>query len=169
MPDEITPQPKEVITVKEMAALLHLSRSRLHMLIKEGVFLPPLHDTKTRRPFFPRSIIDLNLDARRRNCGVNGRPICFYAPRAASIAPTRPAPSRRQPTNASSRSRHAELIEGLAALGMTATEAQIDAALLAAFPTDRGASADDGLRLRECYRSLRHSNAVEHSAHNVSR
>lgn len=168
MPAEITPQPKEVITVKAMAALLHLSRSRLHMLIKEGVFLPPVHDLQTRRPCYPRSIIDLNLDARRRNCGVNGRPICFYAARAAAIAPSRPAP-RRQPANASSRSRHAELIDGLAALGMTATEPQVDAALLAAFPADRGASADDGLRLRECFRYLRRPNAVEHSAHNVSR
>ena len=169
MPVETTPQPKEVITVKEMAALLHLSRSRMHMLIKEGVFLPPLHDMQTRRAFYPREIIDLNLDVRRRNCGVNGRPICFYAPRASPIAPSRPAPSRRQTANASSRSRHAELIEGLSALGMTATESQIDAALAVAFQ-DRGASADEGLRLRECFRYLRRRpNAVENPAHNVSR
>src|SRR5436190_12325877 len=85
MPAEIQINQKDFASVKEMAAMLQMSRSRLHMLIKEGVFLPPVYDLSTKRPYFPRELIETNLDARRRNCGVNGKPLCFYSPRAAAL------------------------------------------------------------------------------------
>lgn len=166
MPMDII-QHRDFASVKEMAEMLQMSRSRLHMLLKEGVFLPPVYDLLTKRPYFTRELIETNLDARRRNCGVNGRPVCFYSPRAASIqSQPRPAsPSRRAATP--QLRRHAELSEGLASLGIQATEAQIDTALTAAFPEDRGASADDGMRLRECFRHLRRRIPQQDSADNV--
>src|SRR5438034_7976380 len=124
MPAEIQINHKEFASVKEMAAMLQMSRSRLHMLIREGVFLPPVYDLSSKRPYFPRELIEINLDARRRNCGVNGRPVLFYLPRAAAFNAPRRSPSRlttaSRPGSTPPR-RHGALAEGLAALGVEAT------------------------------------------------
>lgn len=170
MPAEIQINQKDFASVKEMAAMLQMSRSRLHMLIRDGVFLPPVYDLSSKRPYFPRELIETNLDARRRNCGVNGRPVCFYSPRAASLIVPRRSSSRSTTASRGSTTprRHAALAEGLAALGVEATDSQIEIALAAAFPNDRGASADEGLRLRECFRSLRQRPIPsQDSTHNV--
>ena len=52
---------KAAVSVTEMARMLGMSRSRFYQLIQEGVFLPPIHDVETRRPFFPPKIQMANL------------------------------------------------------------------------------------------------------------
>ena len=129
-------------------------------MIKEGVLLGPVYDVQTKRPFYNSEMIARNLEAKRTNCGINGQAMLFYTPRKQQVRATR-APRRQN------RSNHADLIEGLKALGMEATEAAVDAALRALYPADRGTSVDEGERLREVFRHLRRSNDVENRERNV--
>ena len=44
-----------------------------------GVFPPPLYNIETKRPFFTEDMQEVCLEVRRRNCGINGKPVMFYA------------------------------------------------------------------------------------------
>ena len=81
--------------------------------MNEGVFPPPLYRIDTRRPFFTQEMQEICLEVRRRNCGINGRPVLFYARRLG-------APMTKAKTTPPKNShKHADLIEGLRALGLT--------------------------------------------------
>ena len=77
-------QTKAVVSVAEMARMCGLSRARFYQLVNEGVFPPPLYRIETRRPFFTQEMQETCLEVRRRNCGINGRPVLFYARRLGS-------------------------------------------------------------------------------------
>ena len=159
MPQELPPN--QLVSVKEMARMLSMSRSRLYQLIKQGVLLGPIYDVESKRPFYSSEMIARNLEAKRTNCGINGQAMLFYTPRKQQQARAARAPRRQN------RSNHADLIEGLKALGMEATEAAVDAALRSLYPADRGAATDEGERLRAVFRHLRRSNRVENRERNV--
>lgn len=154
-------EPNQIVSVKEMARILNMSRSRLYQLIKEGILLGPIYDVQTKRPFYSSDMIVRNLEAKRRNCGINGKPMLFYSPRREQ--PQRAPRARRRQT----RSHHADLIEGIKAIGMVTTASAVDAALRSLYPADRGASVDEGERLRAVFRHLRRSNDVENRERNV--
>ena len=151
----------QIVSVKQMAAMLNMSRSRLYQLIHESVLLPPVYDIATKRPFFTAELIERNLEAKRRNCGINGKAMLFYSPRHGAGRPPKPTQKR------GSRSKHSDLIDGLKALGMKASNTDVDAALQELFPNDQGVSVDDGERLRAVYRLLRCRNHVHNCEHNV--
>ena len=80
MIDQFTNKTKAAVTIAEMARMLNLSRQRLHQLI--GTAFPfPVYDLKTRRPFYTEELQRVCLEVRRRNCGVDGKPVLFYARR----------------------------------------------------------------------------------------
>src|SRR4051812_21054089 len=89
-------------SVSDMARSVGLSRQRFHQLVKSGVFPQPLRDGATGRPYYDESGQGQCLDVRRRNCGVNGKVILFYARRQPATAPTprpkKPRPARPGPT-----------------------------------------------------------------------
>jgi hypothetical protein len=147
-------QTKAVVCVAEMARMAGLSRARFYQLVQGGTFPQPVYDVQTRRPRYSEELQRIVLEVRRRNCGVDGRPILFYArgPR-----PTVPAkPSR---TTTAKGATH-DLIDGLAALGLTsATGVQVDAALKELYPSGIDA-LDRGEVLRAVFLQLK---APEHS------
>ena len=119
MPEEA----KAVVTVSEMARMVGLSRSRFYQLQKAGVFPVPVYDSVTRRPTYTEELQNICLEVRRRNCGVNGQPVVFYARRA------RPRKVTSKP------SQHADLIDALQGLGLASVKpAQVSAALKELFP-----------------------------------
>ncbi len=73
-------QTKKAVSVSEMARMAGLSRSRFYQLIGTA-FPPPVYDAKTRRPFYTASQQQTCLEVRHRNCGIDGRPVLFYARR----------------------------------------------------------------------------------------
>ena len=91
---EFQEKTKAVVTVAEMARMLGLSRARFYQLI--GTALPyPIFDVRTRRPFYSEEQQRVCLEVRRRNCGIDGKPILFYARRGgAPSSPTRKRSSR---------------------------------------------------------------------------
>ncbi len=120
---------KVAVTVAEMARMCGLGRSRFYQLI--GTAFPyPLYSVSTRRPFYDQEMQQVCLEVRRRNCGIDGKPILFYA-RSINRAPsTKP----RKVSKAVPGQDHAELLEGLTALGMNANLAQVNEAISTLYP-----------------------------------
>ena len=142
---------KTVVSVAEMARMVGLSRARFYQLI--GTTFPwPLYDVATRRPFYGEELQRVCLDVRKRNCGIDGKPILFYARRpAATIVrqPNKPKPPKEN---------HADLLDGLKALGLaTATAAQVADAVKELYP--RGIpEAASGEVMRAVFLHLRRRN-----------
>lgn len=116
---------KAAVTVAEMARMVGLSRARFYQLM--GTAFPlPVYDVTTRRPLFVEEQQKVCLEVRRRNCGIDGKPILFYCRRA-------PVTSRRLPKAAKSPV-PTELLDGLRSLGLTVAAAQVEAALATLYP-----------------------------------
>lgn len=146
---------KAVVSVSEMARMVGLSRSRFYQLVEAGVFPQPVYWLSNRRPVYVEELQVVCLEVRRRNCGINGQPVLFYSRGHRPTAPTRlrrPArPERDKGRN------HAELIDGLAALGLTTTAAEVEAALSILFPVGPEAT-DAGEVLRAVFLYLKRQN-----------
>lgn len=113
---------KAVVTVSEMARMVRLSRARFYELVRAGVFPAPVYEKG--RPVYTEQLQETCLEVRRRNRGVNGEPVLFYARRV--VAPA--TPKKRQGKAPAARNKDiAGLLEGLNALGLTtATAAQVE-------------------------------------------
>src|SRR5437660_3021948 len=124
---------KAAVSVTEMARMVGLSRARFYQLVKKGTFPPADQDTATNRPCYLEEKQRQILEARRRNCGVDGKPILFYC-RRNDAGQKRSAP---RPTIGKVKEvvkKHIDLIDGLAALNVTATVAQVEPLLKELFP-----------------------------------
>jgi hypothetical protein len=116
---------KEALSVAEMARAVGLCRARFYELL--GTAFPfPVYDVATKRPFYPPEIQETCMDVRRRNRGIDGKPMLFRR-RGREVAP---ASRKRTRKAASDDSRCREMVAGLRSLGLAgATAAQVEAAL----------------------------------------
>jgi len=147
---------KQAVSVAEMARMVGLSRQRFYQLVASGTFPSPVYDVATRRPFYPADLQAICMDVRRRNCGIDGKPILFYA-RRSIIAPTAPRRAGRPPAKVSRAAvdDHADLIDGVRALGLTtATTAQVSAAVRELYPSGVN-GIDQGEVLRAVFLQIR--------------
>jgi hypothetical protein len=155
-------QTKAVVSVAEMARMCGLSRARFYQLVEAGVFPSPLYRIETRRPFFTQEMQETCLEVRRRNCGINGRPVLFYARR---ITPSPITKAKRTPTPKTSK--HADLIEGLHALGLTTvTASQVEAAIQQTFPRGK-VGIDDETVLRTVFLFVKRQDSDENVGRKV--
>ncbi len=139
--------PKVAVTVAEMARMCGLGRSRFYQLI--GTALPyPLYTVSTRRPFYNQELQQVCLDVRRRNCGIDGKPILFYS------KPINGKPSAKKNVSAPKQQSHPDLLDSLRALGLSVTSVQIDTALKSVFPTGVQ-GIDQGEILRQVFIHLK--------------
>jgi hypothetical protein len=142
---------KSVVSVAEMARMVGLSRGRFYQLVGSA-FPYPVHDIKTRRPYYPEALQEVCLEVRKRNCGIDGRPVLFYARRATMSAPK---PRKKKPEVVAQVNDHADLIEGLKSLGLAAaTTAQVEAAVKSLYPSGIDGT-DQGEVLRAIFLHLR--------------
>lgn len=117
---------KAAVSVVEMARLVGLSRRRFYQLVGK-TFPFPIYDVATRRPFYPPDLQQVCLEVRQRNCGIDGKPVMFYA-RRQEIAPSKPGRARN--------SQYADLMDGLKALGLVnVTTAQVNEAMKVLYPS----------------------------------
>lgn len=155
---QIPVETKAAVSCSEMARMCGLSRQRFAQL--QGTTFPwPLYDVATRRPFYPEDLQKVCLEVRRRNWGIDGRPLLFYAPRAATTSvaaassPKKVAPKKNQIVTA--------LVEGLNALGLTsATAAQVESITKELFPSGT-AGIDQGEVLRAVFLAIRRQYSAE--------
>jgi hypothetical protein len=117
---------KQAVTVAEMARMVGLSRARLYQLTG-SVFPFPLYDVATRRPFYSAELQKMCLEVRRRNCGIDGKPVLFHR-RGKEVTPSIQKPSKKKAI--SNGSQYRDLLDGLRSLGLTGiTAAQVATAL----------------------------------------
>lgn len=151
---------KAAVSIKDMASACGLSRQRFGQLVKAGVFPAPLRDEGSGRPYYPPELQQVCLEVRRKNCGVNGRIVLFYSVRTpAAPKATRPRPAAKP--KAPTPDRHADLLDGLHGLGLTAaTGGQVGEALAHLYPggTD---GVDPGQVLRAVFLYLRGKNSAD--------
>lgn len=147
------------ISITEMSRQVFLSRARFYQLL--GTTFPhPLYDVVTKRPFYNDELQQVCLDVRKRNCGIDGKPLMFYSRRAPTTT-TKPSRSvtKRPPTKPANH--HASLIAGLAALGLVVTPMQVESAANALYPNGL-ADVAHGEVLRAVFLHLRRQDASEY-------
>lgn len=151
------PQIKVAVSVADMARMVGLSRARFYQLVEAGVFPRPERHAETGRPFYSEEQQKVVLDVRRRNCGINGQAVLFYARRLPTgptpAKPTRSKSARAKPTPKAEP--HADLLAAVHALGMTAvTAAQLTKAVGELFPNGT-VGVDEGEVVRALFLRLK--------------
>ena len=106
---------KAAISIADMARMVGLSRARFYQLM--GTTFPwPVYPLSNRRPFYDEKLRDLCLEVRRRNCGIDGKPVMFYARRVNPIISARkPRKVTPAPKTAAG---HDDILDGLKSLGL---------------------------------------------------
>jgi predicted DNA-binding transcriptional regulator AlpA len=146
---------KEIVTVTEMAEMLCMSRSRLYQLIRQGILLPPVYSSISRKPFYPRKIQSRNIEAKRTNCGVNGEPVLFYARRVAPTVPRVHRSSKRKP-KVKRGDENSDLVQVLGQLGLDVSAGDVSSAVSSCYPNG-SADVADGEVVRTLFRFLKQS------------
>lgn len=139
---------KSVVSISEMARLVGLSRARFYQLVKKGTFPAADEDPLSKRPCYFQEKQRQILEARRRNCGVDGRPILFYSRRSDAGKPR----SASGPTVGKTKevvTKYMDLLDGLAALNVTSTADQVEPILKELYP-----EGTEGIDLGEVIRSV---------------
>jgi hypothetical protein len=154
MIDRFQEKTKAVVTVAEMSRMLGLSRARFYQLIGSA-FPTPSRDEQTKRPYYTEDQQKVCLEVRRRNCGIDGKPILFYARRGGAPSPTRksikPKPNRE----------HVAIIDTVRSLGLvSATAEQVGSAIRILFPGGLQ-SADQAEVIRGVFVHLQRQNRAD--------
>lgn len=156
--NQIPVETKAAVSCSEMARMCGLSRQRFAQL--QGTTFPwPLYDVATRRPFYPEDLQKVCLEVRRRNWGIDGRPVLFYAPRVTTPS----APTTRKPRKVAMKKNKdiAALLDGLNGLGLTtATAAEVESVTRELYPQGT-AGIDQGEVLRAVFLHIRSKNTAE--------
>ena len=126
---------ERIVSIAEMARMVGLSRSRVYQLIGSK-FPHPLYDVSTRRPFYDEELQRVCLDVRRRNVGIDGKPIFFHC-RGGNA----PLPKRK--TKTTKPNQYIDLREGLEALGLMATAEQVAESMRFLYPSGVGATDEN--------------------------
>lgn len=121
---------KAAVTVAEMARMVGLSRARFYQLMDAGVFPMPVYDVTTRRPFYVEESQKTCLEVRRRNCGINGRPVLFYTRRGGEQSPAK----KRKTTAAPMPKKYPAIASAVAGLGLAVSDQQVADAVAELFP-----------------------------------
>jgi hypothetical protein len=136
---------KSAVSVTEMCRMVGLSRARFYQLLRRGIFVAADQDEITKRPLFSEEKQRQNLDARRRNCGVNGKPILFYS-RRRDLGSVKVARTQKPQVKSN---QFVELLDRLAALNVTTTVAQVEPVVKELFP-----QGTDGMDQGEVVRAV---------------
>ena len=147
---------KAAVTVAEMARMCGLSRSRFYQLIGTA-FPQPERQPQTGRPIYTEELQQVCLEVRRRNWGIDGKPVLFYARRP---APHRPGRRQPKPKLEPKGKDVSALVDGLNALGLTtATAAQVQRVAEELYPQGT-AGIDQAEVLRAVFLRLKARNSA---------
>lgn len=152
------PELKAVATVRDVARMVGLSPARFYQLQRHGIFPLPVYSITTRRPLYTEEQQRLCLEVRRRNCGINGTPVLFYA--RGTATPARKLSPRKPHVGAvEGGGRHQATVEYLRGMGLAhVTAEQIDAALRAEYPQGTQ-NVDNGTVLGRLFVRLHRQNS----------
>lgn len=150
----VNSQTKFAVSIASMAKMVGLSRARFYQLMESGVFPRPERHAETGRPFYSEEQQKVVLEVRRRNCGINGQAVLFYA-RRLPTGPTPTKPQRVKPKPMPKVEPHADLLAALQALGLTGvTSLQVTKAVEESFPNGL-VGVDEGEVVRAVFLRLK--------------
>jgi hypothetical protein len=153
-----------VLSVSQMAKVLQISRARFYQCLAAGYFLKPQYTEETRRPYYTAEMAEANLNAKRTNVGVNGKICLFYHPRSDSFSPTPKISGPKTTKEKTDKNAYADLMEGLAALGLSGiTSSQIQSALSHCYP-DGYQNIAEGEVLKSLYLYIKCQNSTDNVA-----
>jgi hypothetical protein len=133
------------MNVSETARLIQMSRSRFTQLV--GTVFPEPKRDDHGHPFFDRDQQMLIVEIRRRNVGMDGKPILFRATGKRTSAPSRLKTTK--PTED-----HTELLNAVRCLGVLgATKKDVTECVASLFPN--GQRPDQGDLIRRVFLSLK--------------
>ena len=121
---------KSIVSVSEMARMVGLSRQRFHQL-RGTTFPEPDYNPETKRPYYDLEKQKVCLDVRQRNCGIDGKPILFYARRNDVGVVRKP---QKKKTDKSSNSKFDQIADAIKALGMKSNSEKVTEAINSLFP-----------------------------------
>ena len=138
---------RDAMNVSEASRLIKMSRSRFTQLV--GTVFPEPKRDEQGRPFFDREQQMLIMEIRRRNVGMDGKPILFRATGTRTSTPSRLKAGTPKPTED-----HAELLSAMRSLGLTqATRKDVAEIVKELFPN--GQRPDQGELIRRVFLSLK--------------
>lgn len=145
-------QTKAVVSVSEMARMVGLSRARFYQLL--GTTFPkPATDEASGRPCYTEELQRVCLDVRRRNCGIDGKPILFYSRRLTPSVVTRRPPKTKPSVQRDGLL--AEVADAVRALGMTTvSDGQVGAVVRELYPAGLAGTDLNGV-IRAAFLALR--------------
>ena len=108
---------KSVVTVTEMARMVGLSRARFYQLIGSA-FPQPQYHAETKRPYYTEEQQLVCLEVRRRNCGVDGKPILFYSRRGGETS------KRKVTKKAKQSAQYKEIVSAVRSLGLSSVDSK---------------------------------------------
>ena len=134
---------KAVVSVSGMAKMVGLSRQRFYQLMG-STFPSPVYDKNTQRPYYTEEMQQTCLEVRRRNCGVDGKPVLFYSK---GSRPTESRPKKRM-VNKAKESRYSVVVDSLKSLGLcSVSDEQVGEAIVELFPnTTKGVQESELIR-----------------------
>lgn len=140
---------KAVVSVAEMAGMVGLSRQRFYQLMG-STFPYPLYDVASKRPYYTEAMQQVCLEVRKRNCGIDGKPVMFYCtgPRQQL---RKPVTKRKRPVKVN---QPTWIMDGLTALGLVVSPNQVEEAVNDLFPTGVNGQ-DQGEVLRRVFLHLK--------------
>ena len=148
--------PRTFLSCSAVARKLGLSRQRFWQLRKESVFPQPQIDEETGRQFYTEDQLELCVDLRRRNVGLNGKVILFYSARSTTSTPK---PNKKKPTRRPSSSRHQSIIDSLRTFGLAGVaDDQVDEAIRKMFPSG-AEGAEQGEVVRQVFLFIQRQNS----------
>jgi len=130
-----------VVSVRRMAELCQLSRSRFYDLIDLGVFPKPVQHPSSNRPMFDRQLQDKCLEIRRTGIGANGQPVLFNRKPKKGTKPKTTLPLIEP------------LLDALKGLGLTPSPFVVGEAVAALYPAGI-AGLDQGDVIRKIFLHL---------------
>ena len=111
---------KQAVTVSEMARMVRAVAEPGSTSSSARPSHIPLYSVSTRRPFFDEELQKVCLEVRRKNCGIDGKPILFYSRRLDLPAPKKQIRYHTGPLRPGSPlPSSTSLIVGLAGLGLS--------------------------------------------------
>ena len=151
-------QPKSAVSVSEMAALVGLSRQRFYQLVG-SVFPFPIYSVATRRPFYNQDLQQVCLSVRQSNCGIDGKPVLFYAQtNRKADKPSRPSRTTTPPPKETSEKQYPDILAAIRVLGMPSVSSeQITAAVQSVFPSGIN-GMDQGKVIRAIFLHMKRQN-----------
>ncbi len=136
---------KPIVSMTEIAQMVQLSRARFYQLLQSGFFPKPLHDERSKRPYYDLELQQKILECRQSGIGVDGSFMLFYSPRKNGTAS-----NVRKKIDPQVK----ELADTLTTMGLDITVKQVQQGLIEIYP-DGTNGEEQGVVIRELFRYLK--------------